>query len=498
MLSNCIKSRKFESRLFNMSTVIISADELRRMRNSTKPPDNNASKTAMRRAELKKLSTEKMKSWPNTLEAIRLKKESFLKNREEADERARQEVDKAEAELARDQRLEAIRRANNLIYEQTDQMKMLKSQKAYSEAIYTRQFQIKDKQAAAEQEKIREAEYHAITMEKVRLGEEQERLKKEKQAEEVKKIKVIRQQQRDDAKARAREIQEKERQEGIRLKEDFKAQLQEDLVKQEQRQKMIIEKNYQNLEENKKGKILRDEARAAEQRAIDARDAEVAVIDKRKADMKRLEKRRFDRVQETKQKMIDAAVRQLAAQQNQSNAVLAKQEQDVRDREDKKEADKEAKRKAEWDAIVASRTEIINRKEAELLRKDEEEAEMVAKFKSANEAGIQEEKDKVLRAKEAQTAIKMIQLADGKARRKQIEDEIAAQKEQERFLQSISANDDKRFKEICIAEIEKNVAQGKPVYTLLRALEFVAPPLMGAKIVKRLPEEHKARREASK
>lgn len=47
-----------------------------------------------RRAELKRLSNERVKNWPNTLEALRKKKESFLKEREETEELRRQEQDR--------------------------------------------------------------------------------------------------------------------------------------------------------------------------------------------------------------------------------------------------------------------------------------------------------------------------------------------------------------------------------------------------------------------
>lgn len=55
--------------------------------------------------------------------------------------------------------------------------------------------------------------------------------------------------------------------------------------------------------------------------------------------------------------------------------------------------------------------------------------------------------------------------------------------EQEKFLQSMANDDEERFVRLCKAEIEKNVAEGKPVYTLLRALEFTAPGLIAAKTV---------------
>jgi hypothetical protein len=44
--------------------------------------------------------------------------------------------------------------------------------------------------------------------------------------------------------------------------------------------------------------------------------------------------------------------------------------------------------------------------------------------------------------------------------------------------------DDKKFTNACKTEITKNVKDGKPIYPLLRALEFVQAPLLAAKTVK--------------
>ena len=63
------------------------------MRLSVLPPEHNDYKAA-RRAELKKLSQDRLQHWPNTLEAARLKKESFLAEKAQREEEARQEVDK--------------------------------------------------------------------------------------------------------------------------------------------------------------------------------------------------------------------------------------------------------------------------------------------------------------------------------------------------------------------------------------------------------------------
>lgn len=90
------------------SATIMSVREFESIRESILPPKEDNYKE-IRRQELKKMSQDRLKHWPNTLEALRLKKERFAIEREEEAERKRQEIDKEEAELRRIQRLEAIR-----------------------------------------------------------------------------------------------------------------------------------------------------------------------------------------------------------------------------------------------------------------------------------------------------------------------------------------------------------------------------------------------------
>jgi len=76
-----------------MTSQVLSSAELERMRNSVLPAEVNDLK-GRRRAELKKLSQDRLQHWPNTLEAARLKKESYLAEKAQREEEARQEVDK--------------------------------------------------------------------------------------------------------------------------------------------------------------------------------------------------------------------------------------------------------------------------------------------------------------------------------------------------------------------------------------------------------------------
>jgi hypothetical protein len=78
--------------------LILSKQELARIKNSVQefPEDRSQQE---RRAELKKKSDERLKHWPNTLEALRKKKENFIKERAEQEEMKRQEIDKQVREI---------------------------------------------------------------------------------------------------------------------------------------------------------------------------------------------------------------------------------------------------------------------------------------------------------------------------------------------------------------------------------------------------------------
>ena len=75
-----------------MST-IMSRAELERIKASILPSVEDFSRIEKKKA-LKAKSEERLKNWPNILEALRLKKESYLKDRIAEDEVQRQEIDR--------------------------------------------------------------------------------------------------------------------------------------------------------------------------------------------------------------------------------------------------------------------------------------------------------------------------------------------------------------------------------------------------------------------
>ena len=91
-----------------------------------------------RNEERKKKSQEKSKKWPNTLMAQRQAKERERQRRIDREEERRQEIDEEERARQLQDRLDVLRRANELMESDTEKMKALRTQKMRSRAIDVR------------------------------------------------------------------------------------------------------------------------------------------------------------------------------------------------------------------------------------------------------------------------------------------------------------------------------------------------------------------------
>ena len=108
-----------------MTRSVISQQECERIRSCIKDPVQTDREA--RRIELRQKSQRRTEKWPNTLEALRRKKDNWRKEREESEEARRLEIDANELALQQQARLKQIERANDLLYGQTDKMKTLRS-----------------------------------------------------------------------------------------------------------------------------------------------------------------------------------------------------------------------------------------------------------------------------------------------------------------------------------------------------------------------------------
>lgn len=455
----------------------MSRTELDRMKRSVLPPTENFARE-QKAAHLKKLSNERVKNWPNTLEALRHKKESYLKEKEEIEEKKRQEIDREEAELRRKTRLDSIERANNLLYEQTDKMKYLRSQELLSDVVYSRQFQLDEKKQREMKAKEEAALHHEVILKQVREGEAKEQAQRERLKKKMEEVTVSRKQQLDEVFARRSAELEEERQIGIELKREAELQLERDRVARLERQKQIDQSNIEMAKANEQLKVLRDEYRALELEEIARREAEVDVIENRKKVRKALEIRKFEKAQVTRQQIIDAATKALAAHSNKEQARMEKQASEQRAKEDLAIAQKAKKREDEWNDIVRSRAQQVERKKAARESERIEEEELIKLALEQAAVAEENERKKAQKARNAIVQVKKEQLAMAATKRKEKVEERLLDYEREKALHAEDGKDDAKFKEICKQEIARYKADGKPLLPLYRAMEHKAPELM--------------------
>ena len=463
--------------------------DIARMRESLTEDSGDSLMRKQKKEMLRTRSLERIQNWPNTLEALRRKKEMFVKDRAEKEELERQEVDRQEAELRRKQRLQTIERANDMLFRQSDKMKMLKSQMAYADAIHTRKFQVAEKEALKRKVIEEDEMFHRIKMEKVRQGELEEKEKIAKREAKIAEIKVSRKEQLDEVFARRKAEKDEFEAIGVAMRKRAQEQMEEEIQAQEAKQKVAAKANADLMVANEKFKKIRDSVRAREKLEEEEREKQVEGIERRKQAQKDLAARRFEAKQAQRQKIIDTAIELLAKKANTEEAVAKKQEAEARAKSDGLEAAKEAKRAKLWSDIVASRTEMVQRHLDDFLAEKEDEKLMSANWRQLTEEA-ENKRVAELKEKHAQTLkIKSIQKAEAiAAARKRVSDKLA-EREEANLLMMGNNSEEQKFQDECRDQIAKYSAAGKNVYPLLRALEMQMPPLLPAIKNKRPPKK---------
>jgi len=446
---------------------VLSRSELERMRSYTRPDAPTATET--RRLRLKALSDDKVKNWPNTLEAMRKKKENWKQERMAEEETARREIDRQEAALQKTKREAAISRAKTIMYEQTDKVKNLRSQQMYSDVLYEREEQIKERAVMESWEKEKEEAYHADVVRQIAEGELRET--QEAAARKLKATVIARSQKsqlneyRENYLARLRT----EKRDGELIQDKAKRDMEEDeRVAEEKLLKAKLEMREMQLA-NQKLKKLKFAQQLKEQdeetrRKRDLERKEYLVVERQ-----RMEKARFDARQATKQKLIDKASEELRNRIDTQDKRLEDQVEAMRKKENDLEELKQRNITQQKAAIDISRQQQL---EARLRIKEREEQEirdMVATWKAknieieeeeANDAEARRRKNREIRATQ-ETQIKRHQDQASKSKA----DQLA-------YDEAITAGlleDDLKYRALAAEEIVKAQQAGRATYMLEKA-----------------------------
>ena len=114
----------------------------------------------------------------------------------------------------------------------------------------------------------------------------------------------------------------------------------------------------------------------------------------------------------------------------------------------------------------------------------EEDDKQIGLWNAVNQSEIQKAKDRDEAARRTTKIIKDMQYNDGiivaRKRAKERLDEL----EEYRKARANDGADDKKYQELVKSKIIEYAQEGKPTYTLMRALDYKQPDLIGAKLNK--------------
>lgn len=423
-----------------------------------------------RRRRLKVLCDEKVRSWPNTLEATRMKKQNWKLEKEQMLEEKRLELDRENAGLQRQIRLETIAKANAALYEQTDKVKALRGSQLYSEVVETWAVQTKEQEVLKRREKDRTAAYHAVSQRLAVDAEEKETkvaaalAQKEKgiadmqmrQLKECQDAYVSRLmcEQADGKKLldEAKAAEKKEQEEALQKKKEARAQMERMLAANEilqQNRTQQIEKDNEDLRKC-----------AAERETMDG-IAEARVS---------LEAKRFRERQSVRQAIIERATEQLLKCKQTSDRREEREAVEQRAKEDAAEEKKLEERRKSAASIAKALKEA---REAKIVQQqiEREQQEKIKEFYKEREKSLIE----IERAEEAEQrrrnmevrATQELQSKEAKARKAKDKD---AQTYQASRMEAVVEAERHRFEDLVGGEVKKLEVQGRSTYMLQRAL----------------------------
>jgi hypothetical protein len=333
------------------------------------------------RAEKRKeASNARAGKWPNTLTALRQRKEQARFERLERAEAARRVIDEEEAVLRLERDAEVLDMARRKLVENTDKMKMLRSNKMLIHANLVREKQIAQKERRKAAIERRDQLYHEKVMEKLREEEEAEAAAAVRTAERALEVQVMLKQQLGEAQHAARARMEEEKLEGRRIRraaeeaaaEEEAAELARRETQRRNNEDMqAVNKELQQIKlkqaekEEEEARALERYAADQEAKAIRRRDfvlAKRAAAEARAAEMRSIIEKQFS-----------------AAMANE-NERLDREQEDARKKEETRVATKEADRALLQSQIDASRAAQVQRRKGAKERSVTEDKANAAKW----------------------------------------------------------------------------------------------------------------------
>jgi len=332
------------------------------------------------REELRQRSQDRVKSWGNTLEALRVKKDSKRQAKIEAEEARRQVQDAEEVAFQAQQRRAAIDRAQKLLFEDTDRVKTFNSKLYLSDALKERELQAEiaaEKKARAKRE---EEFWHNKTLQQVKEMEAEEERKAEERLQRAMRAKEIQTEQLEEMRLRIVKERLDERHEGELIKARALANMEEEEQSKQTAKLEARQKAMEALHQTRKHASEKAEMDAKRQQEEEETIRKFAEQKERKMQQRAARAAELtNKKQQMRQQMIDRQYEYLMSLRTDEERRLADQIEATEAARMAAEAAKEEKR-----AKAFAEGRAFNAAQLEKRRQDAEQAAREGRVEAAN------------------------------------------------------------------------------------------------------------------
>eukprot|EP01065_Artemidia_motanka_P036127 TRINITY_DN44027_c0_g1_i1.p1 TRINITY_DN44027_c0_g1~~TRINITY_DN44027_c0_g1_i1.p1 ORF type:complete len:480 (+),score=235.06 TRINITY_DN44027_c0_g1_i1:67-1506(+) len=344
------------------SFAVISETELENLgRFLTYDPTAAAKADQAHRLELQRISKERERNWPNTIEALRLKKERDRQQRLEEQEQQRCKVDDAEATFQATVREGAIRKANLMLYEQDDRVKNFSSKMFLSHVLDERAKQVLLQRQKEELQRQQEYKWAILQDEAVRRAKEEEDAKVALQRERAKELRTAQRMQLEQVRARKLRERDETREEGRRVREAAERAILKEKESDDARRARAVEINRQYLLENRRQQELHAQKVKDEEEEFKKIQHFAELKEEQMLERKRRAEEKFMSKLDARQRMIDRQAAHLEALKDEEEERVLTQMRDAEKERQAKEAREKDRRERRWREIDESRRQQLRR-----------------------------------------------------------------------------------------------------------------------------------------
>ncbi|RHY07243.1 hypothetical protein DYB25_009978 [Aphanomyces astaci] len=338
--------------------VNLNESELDRIRQSISDPVQ--SNHEAKRQHLKELSTQRTGKWPNTLEAMRRKKENWKKDKEEREEAERLKIDEEELRLQKEYRTKQIERANRLLYEQTDRMKTLRSKELLADVLQDREYQIGEKNAFKAMDQKVEDGWTGVLMTQLRDADKKADDERKVRERKHKELVVMQQKQLEEYKNSHIATLREEMRDGERIKAKAEQDARDEEETELARKRRVKQANEDMRLANERLNLLRKQEAEKEVAEEFKRQEDARKKEERTLKRDELQRQRDEKKAAQKMRMATENLLQFEAK---SEARLESQKKEVRQKEDNVLKCRAERRASQKDAINHSRSLQLQEKE---------------------------------------------------------------------------------------------------------------------------------------